>query len=246
MAVSVIYLDDHGERTAERVSDITYESAHIGYRLFHNDYWIINSSENNLLFECGSDKRGFLKFWDQEDLITFYVRFRGFKKSGWYSPDYPERNTIYISPEENGLTQAQYYSLCCRQAEEKIRALEKLASDGANSFLPINFSDIIKCFSNAVFVDAFTIEKPDISHFADAVNETLARLNEKLSGSEDHNALVYFQLPDDISAGDVNGAMDAIHNLAANLKIGLGFSSGNAISVTVGISYRYHKRGADR
>ncbi len=246
MAVSIIYLDDHGKRAAEHVSDITYKSAHIGYRMCHNDYWIINFSENNLLFECGSDKRGFKKFRDWEKLITFYVRFRGFKKSNRYSPDYPERNTIYISPEENGLNQDKYYSLCYRQAEEKIRALAKLASDGANSFLPISFSDLMKCFSDAFFVDAFTIEKPDNSHFSDAVNETLARLNEKLSGSEDYNVLVYFQLPDNISASDVNGAMYAIKSLVANLKIGLGFSRENAISITVGISYRHHKRGANR
>ncbi len=246
MAISITYLDGHGKQVAERISDITYKSAHIGYRVCHNDYWITNCSEKNLLFECGSDKRGFKKFPDREKHITFYVRFRGFKKLSWNSPNYPERNTIYISPEENGLTQAKYYSLCYRQAEEKIRALAKLESDSVNSFLPISFSDLIKCFSNAFFVDAFTIEKPDISHFAEAVNETLARLNEKLNGSEDYNALVYFQLPDDISAGDVNGAMDAIKSLVANLKIGLGFSEVNAISVTVGISYRHHKRGANK
>lgn len=242
MAVSIIYLDDHGEQIAERVSDITYIAAHIGYRLCHNNYWIKHPTEGTLLFECGSDKRGFYKY---SACTTLYVRMRGFKKSGWYSPNYPERNTIYISPEENGLKQTEYYSLCYQQAEEKIRALAKLASDGVNDFVPIKFSDFTECFSDAFFVDAFTIGKPDISDFADVVNETLARLNEKLSGSEEYKALVYFQLPDDIGADDVTGAMDAIKNLVANSKVGLGFSRGNAVSITVGISYRHHKRGAN-
>lgn len=247
MAVSVIYLDAHGQRVAERVSDITYKSADLGYLCVANKYWFMNFSEDNIMFECGSDKRGFRKFPDWEKLITFYLRFRGFKKSGWYSPYYPERNTIYISPEENGHTQAEYYSLCYRQAEEKIRALAKLASDGANGFVPISFLDFWQCFSDAYFVDAFTIEKADISHFADAVDETLARLNEKLSGSENYyNVLVYFRLPDDINAGDVNGAMCAIKNLAANLKIGMGFNEENVINITAGISYRCHKLGANR
>lgn len=234
MAVSIIYLDDHGKRVAERVSDITYKSEHIGYRKEHDDDWVRDRSDNNLLVVCGSDKiKTDVKFKEDDFLAYLYVKIREFG-----SPrQQDEKNTVYISPEENGLTEDEYYSLCYRQAEDKIRKLAEFASVD-NLFIILDMADFRNCFSDAYFVDVFTIEKPDLSHFEDAVNEMASRCREMLNGLEDARALIRIQVPENTTLRDYDEAMVLINQFFHKSKTEIGFNENgeSSISITAAIT----------